>query len=136
MILIGLYALPELTGLAEDGVLKIQIPCTRTYGDRVAYARYEFYYHGCDLYRDPWIVPEVRNAIKLAQQTGENTRCSSRLSILPLEVCLLITEIICPFEYSHSDVENTRDMLSVFGWTLPDWFWRSRLQLNAIFSLS
>jgi hypothetical protein len=95
--------------------------------DRVPYVRCESYVRGCDIYVNPWIIPELQNTIQLAQNMV-GKRKSSYLNRLPLEISLLVAEIICPIIYTQSDVQNMRNMLSLFALNLPDAFWRSRLQ--------
>lgn len=85
--------------------------------DGVPYARYESYAYGCDIFVNPWIIPELQNIIQLAQNTIEKRKSSLRMA-----------EIICPITYTQSDVQNMHNMLSVFALNLPDAFWRSRLQ--------
>ena len=95
--------------------------------DEVSYVRCESYYYGCDIFVNPWIIPELQNTIQLAQKTV-GKRKSSYLSRLPLEISLLVAEIICPVIYTQSDVQNLGNMLSVFALNFPDAFWTSRLQ--------
>lgn len=52
---------------------------------------------------------------------------------LPLEVAILITEYVCPVNYTVDDIKNTKNMLSAFQWELPDWFWRGRLDKQHLF---
>lgn len=95
--------------------------------DEVPYVRCESYVRGCDIFVNPWIIPELQSTIQLAQNMV-GKRKSSYLNRLPLEISLLVAEIICPIIYTQSDVQNIRNMLSVFALNLPDAFWRSRLQ--------
>ncbi|CAI7677864.1 unnamed protein product [Penicillium manginii] len=97
--------------------------------EEVSYLRCEEYPFGCDIYVNPWIIPELQDKIRLAKNMVE-TRKSSYLNRLPLEISLLVAEIICPVIYTQSDVQNLRNMLSLFVLNLPDTFWRSRLQSN------
>ncbi|KAJ5415914.1 hypothetical protein N7465_004609 [Penicillium sp. CMV-2018d] len=94
--------------------------------DEVPYVKCESYVRGCDIFVNPWIIPELQSIIQLAQNRGK--RKSSYLNRPPLEISLLVAEIICPIIYTQSDVQNMRNMLSVFALNLPDAFWRSRLQ--------
>jgi hypothetical protein len=95
--------------------------------DGVSYMRYENYFYGCDIFVNPWIIPELQNTIQLAQDMV-GKRKSSYLNRLPFEISFLVAETICPIIYTQSDVQNMRNMLSVFALNLPDAFWRSRLQ--------
>ena len=95
--------------------------------DEVPYVRCESYVRGCDIFVNPWIIPELQSTIQLAQNMV-GKRKSSYLNRLPLEISLLVAEIICPIIYTQSDVQKIRNMLSVLALNLPDAFWRSRLQ--------
>ncbi|CAP74185.1 hypothetical protein PCH_Pc14g00440 [Penicillium rubens Wisconsin 54-1255] len=95
--------------------------------DEVPYVGCESYVRGCDIFVNPWIIPELQSTIQLAQNMV-GKRKSSYLNRLPLEISLLVAEIICPIIYTQSDVQKIRNMLSVLALNLPDAFWRSRLQ--------
>lgn len=109
----------------EWGVIDLDT-LTRAQIREVPYLRCKLYHHGCDIYVNPWIIPELQNTIQLAQTMIEE-RKSSYLNRLPLEISLLVAEIICPIIYTQADVQNMRNMLSVFVLNFPDTFWRSRL---------
>ena len=87
------------------------------------------YGYGCDICQNP-LVPKVRQALdcayfeSLRQSKG---RISSRFSDIPLEVAILIAEWVCLVKYTLSDIKNTGNMLLVFGWNLPNWFWQGRV---------
>lgn len=95
--------------------------------DEVSYVRCESYVRGCDIFVNPWIIPELQNIIQHAQNMV-GKRKSSYLNRLPLEISLLVAEIICPIIYTQSAVQDMRNMLSVFALNLPNGFWGSRLQ--------
>lgn len=97
--------------------------------DEVAYAKYQEYAFGCDIHISPWVVPEVQNIINLARAQRTDWK-SSHFNKLPLEICLLVLEDICPLDFTQCDVQCTRNMLSVFALDVPEFFWRSRLQTN------
>jgi hypothetical protein len=88
--------------------------------------------YGCDIYQSPLVIGAVQKAILKAKEDA--LRSSSTRSItplrhfinLPFEIAILIAEIICPVNYTLFQVNDTREMLSVFKWSLPDWFWRRR----------
>ncbi|KAJ5952397.1 uncharacterized protein N7479_010810 [Penicillium vulpinum] len=71
--------------------------------DGAIYARCESYVRGCDIFsfKMQSNLPKIR---------------------LPLEISLQVAEIICPIIYAQSDVQNMRNMLSVFALNLPDAF--------------
>ena len=87
------------------------------------------YEYGCDIYQNP-LVPKVQQALDCADVESlrqSKGRISSRSSNIPLEVSILIAEWVCPIKHTLSDIRNTGNMLLVFGWNLPDWFWQRRL---------
>lgn len=90
----------------------------------------EFEY-GCDIYQNPLVVPEVQKAMNCANvenlRESKGHHLSSHFSNIPLEVAILIAEWVCPVKYTLDDIKDTGNMLSVFGWKLPDWFWQGRL---------
>lgn len=95
--------------------------------------------YGYDIYQSPLVVPAVQEAIDSANiesLRGSSIECHRlpfHFKNLPLEVAILITEYICPVNYTVDDIKNTRNMLSVFQWELPDWFWRGRLTKQHLF---
>lgn len=85
--------------------------------------------YGCDIYKNPLIVPEIQKAIDRARKTGKKyTKPHTNYSHVPLDIAILIAERICPIDYTLDDVKNTRNMLSAWQWTLPDGFWKRRLK--------
>ncbi|KAJ5746191.1 hypothetical protein N7520_011373 [Penicillium odoratum] len=123
---------PRYMELSMDerlGVMDMDTSFRANEWDKVAYAKYPEYAHGCDIHRSPWVVPEVQNIIKLARAQRRD-RKSPDLNKLPLEICLLVLDIICPLDFTQRDVQSTSNMLSVFVLNVPEFFWRSRLQAN------
>ncbi|KAJ5522139.1 hypothetical protein N7527_006254 [Penicillium freii] len=86
----------------------------------------------CDIYQNPLVIPALQEAIRRAT-IGHSI--SSRFSKLPVEITILISELICPADYALDDVENMRSMLVAFQWNLPDWFWQRRLREDLFFEL-
>ncbi|KAJ5952109.1 uncharacterized protein N7479_010522 [Penicillium vulpinum] len=97
-------------------------------GSKSAHPGFEY---GCDIFMNPFIVPEVQKAIDNARKTKKK-QSQRRGSNVPLEVAIMIAEWTCPIDYTPADVMNTRNMLSAWQWILPDWFWKRRLE-EAIF---
>lgn len=87
---------------------------------------------GCDIYQNPVVIPALQEAIARAETCHSMYPC---LSKLPIEIAVLVSEWVCPVDYTLDDIENLRNMLSAFQWTLPDWFWRRRLRENLFFEL-
>lgn len=75
----------------------------------------------------PLIIPEIRDAIERANNLGITSNGTSfKFTKLPCELKLMILDFVCPLEYKKSDLQDTRNLLIAFGWSLPGYFWRSR----------
>lgn len=100
--------------------------------DGVEYAKYEKYVYGCDIYRSPWVVPEVQESIRTARSHRQNGKQKSSYfdTRIPPEILLMMMEIICPLEYTQENVQDMRNLLSVFSWDIPKSFWERRLKLD------
>lgn len=83
--------------------------------------------HRCNTYLSPLVIPEVQSAIECAKKIN-NRSIIPCLTNLPLEISLLIMELVCPMYYTKTDVEDTRSILSAFQWVLPRSFWEVRLR--------
>ncbi|KAJ5835664.1 hypothetical protein N7447_001690 [Penicillium robsamsonii] len=84
--------------------------------------------------QSPLIVPAILQAMASAE--ADYYHPTSSLGILPLELRVLISEFVCPItDYTMSDVQNLRNMLLGFGWKLPKWFWRVRVDERLFFEL-
>lgn len=104
---------PDFTGLSE---LTLSLRCD------------------LDVSQSPLVVPAIQEAINSAK--AECYHPSSVFSILPLELVVLISEYACPItDYTVENVQNLGNMLSGFGWELPAWFWRVRLDESLFFEL-
>lgn len=95
--------------------------------------------YGCDIYKNPLIVPKVQEAIEKAIDRASKTEAKStqlRCSPVPLEVAIMIAERTCPIDYTPADVMDTRNMLAVWQWKLPDGFWKRRLKEEIFIELN
>lgn len=88
--------------------------------------------HGCDIYQNPLLIPALQEVITRAETSHY---IYPRFSKLPAELTVLISEWVCPIDYTSDDAENTRNMLLVFQWKLPAWFWQNRLNEDLFFEL-
>jgi hypothetical protein len=57
------------------------------------------------------------------------------MNTLPLDIATLIADEICPPTYNEWQAANLRNLLSVFEWELPEFFWRRRVDEEAFFEL-
>lgn len=61
------------------------------------------FYYGCDIYQNPVIVPALQKVIESARfMCQRSCPCSSKA---PLDVAILIAEIVCPIEYTTDNVK-------------------------------
>jgi len=97
-------------------------------GFEVSQALKDPYIYGSNIYHSPLIVSEIQNAIKLSKDIKANS--TSDFIGLPLELRIMITELVCPVDSQESDVQNTFNMLLAFGWILPKSFWELRSRVN------
>lgn len=82
----------------------------------------------------PLWVPEIQEAIKSAE--AEGYRPPSVFDIIPSELVIEIAEHVCPVGvYTLENVQDLGNMLLGFGWVLPAWFWRQRLDESFFFEL-
>ncbi|KAJ5167740.1 uncharacterized protein N7482_003334 [Penicillium canariense] len=88
--------------------------------------------HSCDIYQNPLVIPALQEVITRANTGHSIFPCFSKL---PIDITVLISEWVCPADYTLDDVANMRNMLFTFQWNLPDWFWRRRLQEDLFFEL-
>jgi hypothetical protein len=101
---------------------------------------------------NPLVIPRIRSAISLAERTVTRTRCakssalkaiqstlsmesSHPMNTLPLDIAVMIAELLCPVVYHEYQAATLRDFLSIFQWTLPECFWRSRVDEGLFFEL-
>jgi hypothetical protein len=45
-----------------------------------------------------------------------------------MEISLLISEWVCPVNFTGNDIKNIKNMLLTFQWKFPEFFWRARLK--------
>lgn len=81
-----------------------------------------------NIHLSPLVIPEIQNAIQRAKKIKSHS--ISCLINLPLEISLLIMELVCPIYYSQWNVQDTRNILSAFQWVLPNSFWELRLRTH------
>lgn len=86
------------------------------------------YQKGINVFLSPWVVPGNQKAIKSArdQRAQASLTKSSYLGRLPIEVFLLVVEIVCPLKHTRKDISSMRNMLCVSDLEVPECFWKSR----------
>ncbi|QKX60448.1 uncharacterized protein TRUGW13939_07593 [Talaromyces rugulosus] len=85
------------------------------------------------MWKNPAIVPEIQSIIEKATQT----RCTddrsqhvqpSMVSQIPLEVAIQITDMT-----KRASISDARNLLTAFGWRLPDSYWKNCSRMDLIF---
>lgn len=87
----------------------------------------------CGISQNPLIIPAVQKAIYDARFMIP--RPHPCFSLVPLEIGIMIAEIICPVQYSVDNVDDTRNLIFALQWKLPAWFWKARLNDDLFFEL-
>lgn len=87
--------------------------------------------------QSPIYLPGIRDIIDRFQVLSFTTPgvSSTRFSTLPMDVAVLIAEMVCPLEYDLDDVKDTENLVSISQWRLPRSFWCLRLDENILFEL-
>lgn len=127
--------------LKDAGLAKLVQVCRKYWKDHELWQIYSdfdrrLYTSPMDIYRNPFVLPAIREALDCAKI--EHFRQSSCFNNLPLELAISIGQWVCLItDYTEDDIKNTRNLLLVFGWELPEWFWRARLNshLHLFFEL-
>lgn len=101
---------------------------------------------------NPLVIPRVQSAVALAERAVTRTRKAKTsalqliqstqpaqsthpMNTLPLDIATLIADYICPLHYSNWHASSLRNLLSIFEWTLPESFWRRRIDEELFFEL-
>lgn len=53
----------------------------------------------------------------------------------PLDLAILIIDTVIPAKYTAIEVQNARNLLEAFQWTLPDGYWRKRCDSSLLFEV-
>lgn len=79
---------------------------------------------------------EVRETIERARNVGRDRQVScfrkhqsSYFSDLPLDIATVIAELVCPLDFTRCNVDDTRNLVTAFRWSLPNTFWKRRVDL-------
>ncbi|PLB55680.1 hypothetical protein P170DRAFT_344994 [Aspergillus steynii IBT 23096] len=88
---------------------------------------------------NPGIIFDIQQVIKNAYSAfGRRfATCGDHLAHqIPVELAIMIVDLIRKAPgYGLEDIKSTRNMLSAFGWSLPDTYWQSRCRNRLIFEV-
>ncbi|KAJ5940485.1 hypothetical protein N7516_000653 [Penicillium verrucosum] len=57
------------------------------------------------------------------------------LGNFPLDLAILVIDTVIPAKYTAIEVQNARNLLEAFQWTLPDGYWRKRCDSSLLFEV-
>jgi hypothetical protein len=85
------------------------------------------------MWKNPAIVPEIQEIVEQATITRRDDDVSNRMwlsaiSHIPLEVAIQITDIT-----KWASISDARNLLTAFGWRLPNSYWQSCIRMDLIF---
>lgn len=95
------------------------------------------WFPGSELALGPLILPEIQRAITFAIEYANDIKSDPyfHFTNLPMDIRILIVELLCPMKYRGRDVQNTRNMLWAFEWIIPTSFWVARVDEKLLFEL-
>ena len=85
--------------------------------------------------QNPLFVPKLEEAI---QRNRIKRKVHIRVGFdgFPLDLAILIIDAVCPAEYTAIEVQNARNLLKAFQWTLPDGYWQKRCDSSLAFEVN
>ncbi|KAK2757026.1 hypothetical protein FQN54_004995 [Arachnomyces sp. PD_36] len=93
-----------------------------------------------DVWENPLVVPEIRSLIDQAvrghSKKGNHPPQLQQPAIfdIPLEIAIMIVNTIYDdVDFGQANIDDMRNMLMAFRWTLPDSYWQSRCKKDLIF---
>lgn len=84
---------------------------------------------GSNIVHSPLVIFELQRAIELTKKRTKRNSTDD-FTGLPLELQMMITQFVCPVDCQETEIQDTCNMLSAFGWILPKSFWELRLQIE------
>lgn len=88
-------------------------------------------------YQSPLFLPAIGDIIDRFQFLSfTRPRVASIFSQLPMDITVLIADLVCPIRYNFDDVRDTENLVSICQWQLPRSFWSLRLNENTLFELN
>ncbi|KAL1855561.1 hypothetical protein Plec18167_004100 [Paecilomyces lecythidis] len=78
----------------------------------------------------------TRSHIDVLRLNEQKPRCPAKAADLPLEIAVTIIDLIYQSQpHSLERIEDTRNILVAFGWTLPNTYWQSRCNPRLVFEV-
>jgi hypothetical protein len=83
---------------------------------------------------NPLFVPKLEEAMQRNRIRGK-VHLHVGFGSFPLDLAILIIDAVIPAKYTAIDVQNARNLLEAFRWTLPDGYWQKRCDSSLLFEL-
>lgn len=84
--------------------------------------------------QNPLFVLKLEEAIQRNRIRGK-VYLHVGLGEFPLDLAIQIIDTVCPADYTAIDVQNARNLLQAFQWTLPDGYWQRRCDSSLLFEV-
>ncbi|GAD96965.1 predicted protein [Paecilomyces variotii No. 5] len=93
---------------------------------------------------NPLMIPDIQELIERVTRSHDDvlrldrqkTRYPGKAADIPLEIAVIIIDIIYQSQpHSRQRIEDTRNILVAFGWTLPSTYWQSRCNPRLVFEV-
>ncbi|KXG51439.1 uncharacterized protein PGRI_094510 [Penicillium griseofulvum] len=84
---------------------------------------------------NPLFVPKLEEAMQRNRIRGK-VHPHVGFGNFPLHLAILIIDAVIPAKYTAIDVQNARNLLEAFRWTLPDGYWQKRCDSSLLFELT
>ena len=85
-------------------------------------------------YQNPLFVPKLEEAMQRNRINGK-VHLHVGFGNIPLDLALQIIDTVIPAKYTAIEVQNARNLLEAFRWTLPDGYWQKRCDSSLLFEL-
>lgn len=88
----------------------------------------------CTNCQNPLFVLKLEDAIQRNRIRGK-VHLHVGFGNFPLDLAILIIDTVCPAKYTAIEVQNARNLLEAFQWTLPDGYWQKRCDSSLLFEV-
>ncbi|KAJ5187907.1 hypothetical protein N7449_010901 [Penicillium cf. viridicatum] len=88
----------------------------------------------CTNCQNPLFVLKFEEAIQRNRIRGK-VHLQVGFGNFPLDLAILIIDTVCPAKYTAIEVQNARNLLEAFQWTLPDGYWQKRCDSSLLFEV-
>ncbi|KAJ5800484.1 uncharacterized protein N7518_002552 [Penicillium psychrosexuale] len=87
-----------------------------------------------EICQNPLFVLKLEEAIQRNQKRGK-VHLHTGFRNFPLDLAMLIIDTVCPADNTAIEIQNARNLLEAFQWTLPDSYWQKRCDCSLLFEV-